>query len=1705
LELDLTSSERTIVLGSDVFDGSSSYTVKTGNEDRVVTAGSQVSAAEFVALQQVIADGKQDLILDANGRGIDGQFSIDSIASGGTSIHAKSLVVPSSVDATGNLSRSSDFRLTGDLVNNGNVHLTDKANGSSIAARVIVNNSGATVSSLGDLNLSASRDLLNDGSIASEGKITLSAGNRISNAGSIAAQTDLNFMSPRIRNSGILSSQQNISFDTASASSIIIDSVGGRISTAGDINVRTANFTAKVDTTFTGGEWLSDSVNIYSGEGHINVEVDDITGGVIAHAGTALIQSSGELLTIQELVTTGDPLIMNSGHVTLNSQTTNGNPLTVIAGRNIFLQSSTINTSSTTGDGGDILMIAGANFSVVGSVLQVHGASGTGGNITGVEPFISSSSTVGDGGNITLAAFSGSPGTGQIELTESLAQIRTLGAIGENNGDVTVIAPERIRVFNVRANGAGTIVAGNVLISASQPLVSGPFQVNTNTGAVLSGSIMPGVEAGHLSLGFTEAGVVSLSGRSVNAGNITATAGIELTAINQITGGPLFTPSLTINLPAEGLASLHEPTNNIGSLIGTGGGTIKIANSTDLLISGLASTQSLVATSLGTITIGVDISTTGDTTFNTTELVNNHTVIANSVRVFSPSESMVVDGGSGGAFTATGVDKKVVIGSWLGGITLQGNLTFGSEAEVTVSSSPSPVTIASGATVLGQDVLTINADNVNLSGSISASTLVINYDLICGTIANSQGDIVLTGPVIMNGGNLAILATGNITATGPLTINSSSSSGDAGSVFLWAGVYLDPATPGQITDSFTTFNFGTGGSGNVLLADVDINVSSTNGRGGDVVVAASGGSISLGEIDASGTTSGGNIQLYGKNGVTVGDIIATGTTGGSVIVETAELVLQAPNLQVFNGTVSGNIFPYSTSLETGLLSLEGINVGNGSLFVRGPEISIGGPIVANDVTLFARETLDLTALTGGIALTQDSAGNGGSLAIEARDMSFTSDTSNPFVLRADGSGTGNGGSIYLYESDKTNTYIGNVSKAKSGSQFLEVFANSGESGGNGGSISIRTLGDLIVDPTKVSASPLGAGVAGGGHYSLSAGDGVADIPAELIVLGDLRADGVSGGAGGRITLSTSSKTPFVLNTKSTKNGVTGILAASGPGGRVDVFNTIGDVLVKTQEALQASVLGIYSDGVNNKKSSVRTGKNVVITADEVTLSVGALSSSNKFIKVSTEFLSAYGAIGKIESVGTNPLELFAQISNNDFELISHSSIEIQKISSYLSDIEVVCTNGSIRLLENPINPGFISANSGNITIQNTDIVNGAITLGENTKIFTALDGGDITLAIGDIVKKGKNTQAPSNVFISVAGSGSAYFEPGPSVVDAQGAPSFVTVENHDVILSSTSAQKIVFEGNNQIIAETTAFPAPALMTATGLQRTAIRADQSITNVELPSATAVPKGSMTFVDSVHINDLESILSLPKRTAIGQTDIVSTRDVAWSATDQTKFSLPTQYTACNTTDAYVWSDDELGLDQNYCLKKRTNTFGTHPDAFAEVACLRRGVVLMTPSKETKLETPLATVEIGAGAMALVVVNDSKLAVYDLHDDHKGTVRVSSKSKTTTLSPGRCIMLTDKHQHSFDHINPINSIGYKSITTHNHGNELKLFGAEFSTISAINSIKPLRALLTSKQTAARLLSSKLIKTSAVLMHLSNNEEFKQYSQATFVARGN
>ncbi len=152
------------------------------------------------------------------------------------------------------------------------------------------------------------------------------------------------------------------------------------------------------------------------------------------------------------------------------------------------------------------------------------------------------------------------------------------------------------------------------------------------------------------------------------------------------------------------------------------------------------------------------------------------------------------------------------------------------------------------------------------------------------------------------------------------------------------------------------------------------------------------------------------------------------------------------------------------------------------------------------------------------------------------------------------------------------------------------------------------------------------------------------------------------------------------------------------------------------------------------------------------------------------------------------------------------------------------------------------------------------------------------------------------------------------------------------------------------------------------------------------------------------------------------------------------------------------------------------------------IKKGAVLFVPQKVTTVETPHGVVRIDAQSVVLLSSSEAGLAVYDLEDQHKGSVSVLSNGHHVLLSPGRHVMITPHHGADFAQLNALETISHRNVQSEVK-NGHRAHTSEFSVISAMDSVRPLRLLAMSKHSQAKHIADRMMKTTAIMMHLSGN----------------
>lgn len=376
VDLDLSSNQRNIALGKNLFSDGGSVEITVGGESKTLGAGSMVSAAEYVAVKQALGGG-QTVTIDRSGRATGGNVDLESIASDRAVLRASELVIPENVTTSGDFSRHSDFRLIGDLNNYGTLHATssDGSPRSGAIRAVDINNyRGAIIrSDISSLTLDASGDINNLGNIEGIGAITLSAAGTVNNNGTARATNDLSIQASRVNNSGLIESTGgNINLNGPSSAALVISNTHATLQALnGAINLRDSSYNGTFNSIIVGGDLFSKEVNLFAGQANADLNVGQLTGTVNQSGLAAHVVADTEVLNMGSVCLTGDPTIYNlGGSINIDADVLVAENLVYVAtgdittADNITIQAGDINR------GYEINMIAGANF------VEDHGGGG---------------------------------------------------------------------------------------------------------------------------------------------------------------------------------------------------------------------------------------------------------------------------------------------------------------------------------------------------------------------------------------------------------------------------------------------------------------------------------------------------------------------------------------------------------------------------------------------------------------------------------------------------------------------------------------------------------------------------------------------------------------------------------------------------------------------------------------------------------------------------------------------------------------------------------------------------------------------------------------------------------------------------------------------------------------------------------------------------------------------------------------------------------------------------------------------------------------------------------------------------------------------------------------------------------------------------------------------------------------------------------
>lgn len=1458
----------------------------------------------------------------------------------------------------------------------------------------------------------------------------------------------------------------------------------------------------------------------------------------------------------------GSVYVDDSDNLTLRSDSSATGTLSVAAATTLLVQDNGVNLTAPIVilDAGSSLSIArtvdastGTSLVSGGTLVQTSGSINTGdlavsfvtGPVTLTTDAAKLATLGGSGQILTINEADG------IELLAQAVGTLNINASQVSGGDVTTGGDFTVATLNIINNNGNILIGHNITATTAMTLNtqgggSGSIQqtnglLTTPSLTVLAG--IGGIGSAGNELVFTNgANPVSLTANATGGGdvsviysgtgtvNVQASAGNDFFSIDTTNGGSI---SLAGNLSGSGTLSLTTDNLTSGSVANfdqiiinnSPAGALSISGGTYTTANGFSATSSHGISLSGTILLNG----AGDAVFS----------------VGDEPDQFIVNAGA----TVTGTNKLTVNACDLvfNG-TITGNpLVIVCSNNGTIANSTGDVLLPSDLVFVGQNLAILAAGNItttgstliNLSGASGSGslTLMAGYDFTPATGGQIQGPglYTITG-VSANGGsidltNVDIVLSGGTGSGGNLVAVANAGALNDGSVILGTvdttgtinGGNVTVTAPGGITiDSVTT----TGGtnSGNVALS-----VANPTIVGGPVTV--QNGLVLTGSFGV-GTATGGDLTVNSLVAGT-GDVTLLGAFGALDNIDVQSVNANRLNVNVGDGA--------ATISNSGLNELNTNGSGTISL------LNQTGAIVLNNI-VGASQDLDVSA-SGTISTTAS--------AINIDNLNLQTSSGGDILLN----GNVSGATFITFDADGTITQTNGV---VGGGQFSITFNNGpvtlntsvstllSNAGSGSTDLTINETDDLILDSQGVdvltvnvasgavttnsdfTVDDLTVNVANGtfavsnsigatGTTNVFADDGVTSsgtgvINGDVVILDTNAALGVDASNKLQINANTfqvSGQNVFVNN----NNVAASTLNASSAVGTLDL-STVGDLV--SGGDYSAAVVALSTGGAFDLTSTINGTTSVSLTTD------GDLTNITGTLNTPTLLLNSVS--GNVGTDANNPFLVAANVTSiggtagGGFFVTSAATGGVNFVAITAGDDISLKANGGLNLTQN------ITSTGGALAVQATqdvlDIADGItllahdqiditqvgtvkkrdkIVFGAGSSVLTnakTVGLGNINIVLGAPQSPGNKIPTPKKNVTIVENGGSVLF--GGKKAQAAAPGNVFTAQGADVYVSTFNPKSIVFEGNVTITADPpVAEGTPVLIREFGGGGSSASGDPQTTALSngldsmssLTTALNLLPANSTSLSGFGSSALQNVQNISMNNATITSGNLASGSLNIAGVSQVDDSYMTTSAPQGTmVNASICSDIEFVGDVGFS--------GVEKMKHSAVVSVNSGSVLFAPTSDTTVVTPKGKVKVAANAVAMVVVEDTHLSVYDVNDLHKNSVVIEAAGRSIPLSPGSHAVITHAGVEQFCDINPVESIMHRGLSRHELGNGHRAFTSEFSVPAAIQCIKPLSAVILSNHSQAKKVKERVLKTSAIIMQLSSNTPYEFHAKPKTVA---
>ncbi len=1325
--------------------------------------------------------------------------------------------------------------------------------------------------------------------------------------------------------------------------------------------------------------------------------------------------------------------------------------------------------------------------------------------------------------------------------TNSLINIKDIGTGTLNvSGDESTSQPITISSVAGTVN-VGQLLYSNVTLSDTATVAKVPATIVINPGAGLTvgdgSGIVKITAAGSISQVVAAAvfgAAVTLTSTTGDIGNGTAISvggnGVPQTTVTAVATKGLVNLQATNNISLNTASALTSYTVN---------GAVRSVN--------IGGTITVTTKGTGAISITSAVITQGPSTaFLSAPNVSLTTLPGGTIGVGPGFQSIQTKATS--SLSINGAAGSTAFVTQNGTITLGVGSTMGAGANSTLNlftASGNKLTVAIPITWDNNNITAPTSLTVSTGGSISGTNVTVTSPSV---ILNAPGSIAVTNLASFNStAGLAINGTGTVT----LPAGSSLSLSGQSSITLGVSGANDPLNAGITSNNLANLTIFSAGALNAnynsftTTNSITLQSSSLNNTGGFAAGAfgLTSGNISLTQTNGSGTTIGTTAVTSGQPQFDI-----TSTVNGSTVSVTAGGVLTVNSAGLTFAGVAGNSIAlsgrslntnggitdplYFTTTNTFANVTLGATSGTFTVGGTGTQLNngiIGSVTATNGVTINAPSGItvnDTFGITGNQLLFNTAAfkllGNSAVTGTGPASLTIASPTS--LTISGTG-GTNNIGGTYTNIDSVTlqaatgNVNVGNLFTTTNGTgNMLDS--------GNVSNITISAAGTVQL-PAALPSSILQ--VSPGGNIFLSAGTVAfsppSSNPQKFLTLQ---------ATGGNVSL-------FLAPASATANLTLGKVAGSidisvGAAGSFTASSTNGLIVNETQTVTNATLLGssitvnntvnasnnLNAQALGTPTSAITEGTGVLLIAGN-TLSLGQSAPTLPVVALNVQAPNIVVGAGALNISNTFNGDVFIAAANNPLAPTTAlnfvnatgntgTNLTIGNITAAAGGIAITNVNGSLVVASNST---IQTSNQMILVPAGTDGTKGPA----GTFVLGPTMGGNISLQNND---KGGSINIDSGAFISAfgtAGSGlgqvSITLGTAPTTGLLAGAqptpnPPLVTTKNGGLVFYTTTANPngtITSNGQNFL----NAFGANIIFNGGGNSsyialngNVTIQADPPAVSAASPASTIVTAGGTGAALAAN-STLANVAAQTSAVSTSAQTGLFAQNTASSSISQlpiNNWSLPTTMginsnvlsgdsdAAAAISDSDVLSVGGGKLSLNGASSGTKVLTGGVSTINGCVKTLDKGVTLLAPKTQTVLNTNVGSVSIAPGAVVMVMAFDGGMAVYNLHDTKGGAVRVMVAGGAVKLAPGQNIVMTNKQVRSFEEVNPVQAVAYRSMQAKQWAGGVRGFQSEFDIRTMLFNVKGLKDMITAQDNDTRKAIGAVLKTSAILSQLGGEQ---------------